>query len=167
MSSYHSLAERPIHLSVGDKPLERVHSTKLLGVHMTDTLKWDDHVKHLASSCYGVLAALRKIKNFTNYHLRKHLVECLVLSLLDFNDIIFHPITDCLLKRLQHIQFAAVSFVFGHCVNNIDSILKLSWLPMKERREWHVLKAAHKVIYSHDWPRNLQLEQVKHARNLR
>ena len=80
MSSYHSLAERPIHLFVGDKPLERVHSIKLLGVHMTDTLKWDDHVKHLASSCYGVLAALRKIKNFTNYHLRKHLVECLVLS---------------------------------------------------------------------------------------
>ena len=52
-------------------------------------------------------------------------------------------------------------------MNNIDSILKLGWLPMKERREWHVLKAAHKAIYSHDWPRNLQLEQVRHARNLR
>ena len=38
---------------------------------------------------------------------------------------------------------------------------------MKERRERHVLKAAHKVIYSHDWPRNLQLEQVRQARNLR
>ena len=31
MSSYHSLAERPIYLSIGDKPLERVHSIKLLG----------------------------------------------------------------------------------------------------------------------------------------
>ena len=65
-----------------------------------------------------------------------------------FNDIIFYPITDCLLKRLQRIQFAAASFVFGRYVNNIDSILKLGWLPMKERREWHVLKAAHKAIYS-------------------
>ena len=115
MSSYHSLTERPIHLSVRDKPLERVHSIKLLGVHMTDTLKWNDHVKHLTLSCYGVLAALRKIKNFTNYHLRKHLVECLVLSHLHFNDIIY-PITDCLLKRLQHIQLAAASFVFGRYV---------------------------------------------------
>ena len=84
-----------------------------------------------------------------------------------FNDIIFYPITDCLLKRLQRIQFAAASFVFGRYVNNIDSVLKLGWLPMKERIEWHVLKAAHKAIYSHDWPRNLQLEQVRHARNLR
>ena len=92
MSSYHSLAERPIHLSVGDKPLERVHSIKLLGVHMTDNLKWDDNIKHLASSCYGILAALRKTKNFANYHLRKYLVECLVLSRLDLNDIIFFSI---------------------------------------------------------------------------
>ena len=164
--AYHSLAERPIHLSVGDKPLEHVHSIKLLGVHMTDTLKWDDHVKHLTSSCYSVLVALRKIKNFTNYHLRKHLVECLVLSCLDFNDIIFHPSTDCLLKWLQHIQFAVASFVFGCYVKNIDSTLKLGLLPMKEHRAWHFLKAAHRAIYSHDWPRNLQLEQVKHARNL-
>ena len=88
------------------------------------------------------------------------LVECPLLSRLDFNDIIFHPITDCLLKRLQHIQFVAASFVFGCNVNNSDSLLKLGWLPMKEGREWH------KAIYSHDWPRNLQLEQVKHARNL-
>ena len=81
--------------------------------------------------------------------------------------IIFYPITDYLLKRLQRIQFSVASFVFGRYVNNTDSILKLSWLPMKESREWHVLTAARKAIYSHNWPRNLQLEQVRHARNLR
>ena len=91
--------------------------------------------------------------------------EALLVIYMLFNDIIFYPITDCLLKRLQRIQFAAASFVFGRYVNNIDSILKLGWLPMKERREWHVLKAAHEAIYSHYWPRNLQLEQVRHARN--
>ena len=73
----------------------------------------------------------------------------------------------CIRDRLQCIQFAAASFVFGCYMNNIDSILKLVWLPMKECREWHVLKAVHKAIYSHDWPRNLQLEQVRNARNLR
>ena len=140
------------------------------------SITWGSHGWHLEVgwSCqaprltlYGVLTALRKIKNFTNYHLRKHLVECLVLSRLDFNDTMFYPSTDCLLKRLQRIQCAAASFVFGRYVNNIDCILKLGWLPVKQHREWHVLKAAHKAIYSYDWPRNLQLEQVSHARNLR
>ena len=62
-------------------------------------------MKHLTSSCYGVLAALTKIKNFTNYHFRRHLVENLVLNY----NMIFYPIIDCLLKRLQRIHFAAVS----------------------------------------------------------
>ena len=31
-------------------------------------------------------------------------------------------------------------------MNNIDSILKLGLLPMKKRREWHVLKAVHKAV---------------------
>ena len=146
MSSYHSVAERPMHLSIGDKPLERVHSTKLFGIHMTDTLKSDDHVKHLASSCYGVLTALRKIKNVTHYHLRKHLVECLVLSRLDFNDIIFYAITDCLLKGYSASRLRHPVVFFARDVNNIDSILKLGLLPRKKRGEWHVLKAVHKAI---------------------
>ena len=38
---------------------------------------------------------------------------------------------------------------------------------MKERREWHVLRAVHKALHSNEWPRNLQLEQIRNARNLR
>lgn len=167
MSAYHSLGDHTLNLSVNGKPLERVRSTKLLGVYINDTLRWDDHVKYLASSCYGVLASLRKIKNFTNYQLRKHLVETLVMSRLDFNDIIFHPLTDALLRRLQKIQNSAASFVTGHYVNNIDSILKLGWLPMKERRNWHLLKTAHRALYHENWPSNLRLMKVNHTRELR
>lgn len=50
----------------------------MLGAHTTDNLKWDDHVKHLASSCYGVLAALMKIKNLTNHHLKKF--SCVIMK---------------------------------------------------------------------------------------
>ena len=74
-SSHHKLADRAPNLAVGDNSLERVESTKLLGVDIHSNLEWDDHIKHLAASCYGTLATLKKIKNFTNYKLRKHLAE--------------------------------------------------------------------------------------------
>ena len=77
MSSYHSLSSRALQLSVQGKDLERVKSAKLLGVHLNVNLKWDEHVKHLASSCYGTPACLRKIKNFTPYKLRKRLAKSL------------------------------------------------------------------------------------------
>ena len=89
-SSHHKLADRALKLTVRDNSLERVESTKFLGVDIHSNLKWDNHVKHLAASCYGTLATLKKkIKNFTNYRLRKHLSESLVLSRLDLSDIVF------------------------------------------------------------------------------
>ena len=50
----------------------------MYGAHTTDNLKWDNHVNHLASSCYGVLAALRKIKKLTNHHLKKF--SCVIMK---------------------------------------------------------------------------------------
>ena len=90
MSSHHKLADCALNLTVGDNSLKRVESTKLLGVNIHSNLKWDDHIKHLAASCYGTLATLKKVKNFTNYKLGKHLAESLVLSRLDFSYIVFY-----------------------------------------------------------------------------
>ena len=49
-----------------------------------------------------MLGILRKIKNFTNFKLRKHPIEPLVLSKTyrsDYCVIFFHPLPDFLLKR--------------------------------------------------------------------
>ena len=167
MSSYHSLSLRTMQLSAEGKDLERVKSTKLLGIHLNENLKWVDHVKHLASSCYGTLACLKKIKNFTPYKLRKQLAESLILSHLDFSDAVFYPLTEHVLKRLQWKQYSAASFVTGRYTNSIGSIFKIGWLPMRESRDWHLLKTAHKALYSSTWPQSLQLERVKHSRTLR
>ena len=40
-------------------------------------------------------------------------------------------------------------------------------LPMRERRDWHILKAAHKALYSSDWPLYVSLERCEHTRVLR
>ena len=77
------------------------------------------------------------------------------------------PLPQHLLKRLQRIQFAAASFVTGRYVNSFESLLKLGWLPVRERRDQHLLKMAHKALYSHNWPQTLGLEKVKHTRLLR
>ena len=94
MSTNHYLSSRPLQLAVEGKALERVKSTKLLGVHLKENLKWDVHVKHLASTCYGTLANLMA-------------------------------------------------------------------------RDWHILKAAHKALYSSDWPLYVSLERSEHTRVLR
>ena len=38
---------------------------------------------------------------------------------------------------------------------------------MSERRDWHLLKAAHEALYDEHWPRNMRRETVQHGRCLR
>ena len=84
MSHYHSLDRKEFGIKCNGKALERVNVTKLLGVHLDSHLDWKEHVTKLLSSCYGILAVLRKIRHLALFKVRKQLAECLVLSKLDY-----------------------------------------------------------------------------------
>ena len=104
MSRIHSLCNKEIHLNLEANVIERVESAKLLGVHFTELLDWSEHVRNLLSSCYATLSTLRKIKNVTLYNICKQLVEMLVISKMDYCDIVYDLVPDYQLKRLQHVQ---------------------------------------------------------------
>ena len=81
MSLYHSLHEKEINIECNGKALERVNVTKLLPECLPGlTLGLEEHVTKLLSSCYVVLAALRKMRDLAPFKLRKLLVERLILS---------------------------------------------------------------------------------------
>ena len=144
-----------------------VNVSKLLGVHFHQHLNWDEHVKATCKSCYGTIQIIRKLKNFAGYRLRKHLVESLVLSKLDYCDTVYYPLPEFQLKRLQRVQLVAASFVLNRYVNDINDIVKIGWLLVRQRRDFHVLKLVHQALYSPSWPSYVPLDTVKHLRSLR
>ena len=101
------------------------------------------------SSCYATLASIRKLRHLTPFHVRKHLAECLILSKIDYNDIVSHPIPEYLLKRLQRAQLAAAGFVLGRYVHMPD-LIKLGWMPIRERKENHLLNNVFKALHCND-----------------
>ncbi len=141
---------------MGANVIERVESAKLLGVHFTQLLDWSKHVRHLLTSCYATYT-LRKIKNVTPYNIRKQLVEMLVISKMDYCDIVYDPLPDYQLKRLQRVQNACASIINGK-LSTIEDVIKLGWLPVRQRRDWHFLKAVHKALHQVTWPTYLRLE---------
>ena len=117
-------------------------------------------------SCYGTLQTLRKLKHFTDFKLRKHLAESLILSKTDYCDIVFYLIPKFLSTRLQRLQFAAACFGTDKYVNDVSTLIKLGWLPINERRDFSLLKQTFKAMYNPRWPSSLNLEVMKPARNL-
>ena len=102
MSRVHHLDEYDPNIVVSGYKLERIKSCKLLGVHINEHLKWDDHITHTVS-------ILRKLKYLAKYELRKQLVETLILSKLDYADLVFYPLPQFLLRRVQRVQFTTAS----------------------------------------------------------
>ena len=80
MSRVHHLDVYDPNIAVSGYKLERIKSCKLLGVHINEHLKWDDHIKHTVSGCHATLSILRKPKYLAKYELRKQLAEILILS---------------------------------------------------------------------------------------
>ena len=92
LSRFYHLHNFKEQVSCNNTQLERVAKTKLLGLLMDEHLSLDEHVSSSLSSCYGVLSILRKLKEMAPYYVRKLLMECLVLSKLDYAAAVFYPL---------------------------------------------------------------------------
>ena len=104
MSRVHHLDEYDPNITVSGYELERITSCKLLRAHINERFKWDDHIKHTVSGWYATLSILRKLIYLALYELRKQLAETLILSKLDYADLVFYPLPQFLLRRLQRVQ---------------------------------------------------------------
>ena len=158
LSSAHAIEHLNMKIAVNNENIERVHSTKLLGTYINQHLKWKENVKYFCTSCYSILALIRKVKNLLPFHIRKKLVQALVLSKLYYNDILHHSLPEYWTARLHRIQKTAAT---------TSDILKLNWLPVTDQREWHILKSILKSLYSSEWPNYLRLETYENNWNLR
>ena len=121
-------------LTLKDKTVDRVKKFKLLGTWLSENLKWKKHIDEVTSSCYKMLATLRKIKNMTSQEAKKSLVQSLVLSKLNFNDSVIYPLPTFPQERVlsvQRVQNAAAGFILNRFFPERDD-LELGWPPTLE-----------------------------------
>ncbi|XP_057290201.1 uncharacterized protein LOC130612880 [Hydractinia symbiolongicarpus] len=144
-----SLAANAFDDQAREYSLNRVGTCSLLGLTIDEHFKWNAQIDKTLKKCYGKISVLRKLKNFTSFRLRKQLIETLIFSQIDYNDFIM-SLTEAQMKRLQKLQKVACSFVIGRYAK-IQDIIKLKWLPIKERREFNLSKLTYKAINFTNW----------------
>ena len=99
------------------------------------------------------------------FNLRKQLVSSLVLSRIDYANIITNDVPQYLLRRLQKVQNAAAGFVYGRHASVAD-VISLSWLPVNERFEYAIAVQTFKSIHQSS-PENTRVKMREVRRNLR
>ena len=112
------------------------------------------------------IVCVKKKKWFAPQKTRKHLAEALIITKIDYANIIYFNASQNSPIRLQKLLKATCSFVNGRYSNSLDVIL-LGWLPISERIDFCIIKLAHKALYVTPFPSYLKLSFKKLSRYLR
>lgn len=86
---------RPVIL-VDGKPIDESTETRNLGLLVDTTLRFEKHIGIKFSKSFNALKQLYKLRPFLSVNVRKKLTDSLVLSNLDYCDIVYGP---CLFKK--------------------------------------------------------------------
>lgn len=117
-------------------------TVKNLGIKMDSTLSMRSQVQSVAGSCFGLLRMLRKCLPLLPLDHRKTVVQALIISRLDYVNVLYLGLPEYLLNYLRVVQNAAARAVLLlRPRTHISPHLKaLHWLPVKKEsvlRPWY------------------------------
>ncbi|CAH2095137.1 unnamed protein product [Euphydryas editha] len=134
---------------IKDKAIERVTEARNLGVIFDESLHFEKHVNTTIANCFYRLKLLYRIRPYLSTQLRVRLCEALVLSKLNYADVVYGP---RLLKRsklaVQRVQNACVRYCWDvpPRTHITPYLVKERILNMENRRRLHLACLLFDVI---------------------
>lgn len=123
------------------KSIERVEEARNLGLYVDSNLRYEKHISETVRNCFFRLKTLYRVRPYLSEDLRVHLVESLVLSRLNYADIVYGPRllsrTDRLLQRVQN-ACARYCFNIPPRTHVTPFLNEHGMLKVKSRRKYHL-----------------------------
>jgi hypothetical protein len=131
-------------------PIPFSSTVRNLGITIDQTLSWSPHIAQVSQKLFASLHSLRRLQNFLPFQTKLCLAQSLLLPLLDYGDIALLDLKEELLDRLERLQNVCIRYIFG--LRKYDHISEfrsqLGWLPIRRRRDVHVLSLLFNVLFN-------------------
>ena len=121
------------------KSMKQKPTAKLLGITFDYNLTWNEKINIIMKLSYAALSVLKFFKHFTPFARRKCFAESLVLSRINYCNVVYGQMPNYLVKRLQRVQNCALRYVLGRFANVFD-VVDLNWLPILKGIEYNISK---------------------------
>ena len=152
-------------LKLCDETLEIVNKTKLLGVIMTDDLKWDENVIYLVKKAWQKMEILRKAASFGASKDEKREIYILyVRSTLEQSCVIWGSrLTTENKIDLERVQKAAVRIILNKSYESYnEALIKANLETLDKRREKLYLNFAKKSTQNDKTDKFFPIKKNKH-----
>ena len=136
-------------LSLNTANLEIVQKTKLLGVILTDDLKWSENTRELVKKAFSRMELLRKVASFKPpIDDLKNIYMLYIRSILEQSCVVWHnSLTEENSQDLERVQKAAVRIMLGEKYTDYENgLMKVDLDKLNDRREHLCLKFAKNCI---------------------
>ncbi len=136
-------------MSFGGATVRPSKSVRNLGIYIDSALSMREHVIKTVSRCFGALRQLRTVRQHVPTAVFQSLVTTLVLSRLDYGNVVLAGASKDLLRRLQSVQNAAARLVFSLRRRDhvSDALLQLHWLKVPERIKYKLLTLTFRALH--------------------
>lgn len=162
-----------LNLHIGGTTISSARVVKSLGLHIDNQLKFTDHINKICQTTFNGFKLISPYKNLLDIRSKRLLTDALILSHLNYADIVYGPCLSCVDKyRLQKIQNFCVRYIYSipRDTHITPFVRNLGWMKMHERRFHHFIKLITKIRL-HNEPHYLQnkisIRSSVHDRNLR
>ena len=91
--------------------IERVHTTKFLGVFIDDKLSWHHHIAYVCKKINKSLSVIYKVKNMLNVKSLKYLYNALILPYLFYCCEVWGNASSYLIERVVVVQKRAIRVI--------------------------------------------------------
>ena len=140
------LVNQPLRLKYKDVTLEVTTGDKILGIHINENLKWDNHIKFLRKKISSNLWLLSRIKVFIPINYRIMFYKAYVQPHLDYCSIIWGSTKQSNIQVLVRLQRRACRIILGEQYTTLNEALdKINSLNIKHRISLQKAKFMYRV----------------------
>ena len=157
-------------LKLESENIDVVEESKLLGLKITNDLKWSKNTQFIIKKAHARMELLRKIASFgASIQDLKQIYITFIRSLLEQSCVVWHSgLTDEQTKDLERLQKCALKVILKNSYKNyIDACKKLNILTLAQRREQINLDFARKCLNNTKMKSLFQHNKKSHAMETR
>ena len=136
-------------IKIGSETVNRVHTSKSLGVIIDDKLKWEDQIDSISKKVSRGIGAIKLIKPYVPKKCLTQVYNALVQPYFDYCSLVWQNCKLELQSKLQKLQNRAVRIITGDInweIRSKDVLNKLNWLPLNQRRLTDTLLFMRKIV---------------------
>lgn len=139
-----------VRISLNNCPIDQVSAYKYLGVTISSTLQWKDHIHHVTSKARQRLGFMYRNLKSLSISAKIHLYKSCIIPLLDYCCCVWDPYHQKYIEELQSVQAFAFKIIANNWSYSTSDLASLPYLvsipPLASRRSYFKLLSVGKIL---------------------